>query len=120
MKETLSFLMETKGQEENIQALAELMQPFSVSVTFTENYLYLEYDKQAVNNIRTRGAGRKSIISEHTIREVFEYSLNHSTSDTAVFAGVSLRSFQRHVARYKENGIWCSESELAEMLYFGQ
>ncbi len=120
MKESLSFVIETKGQEENILALTELLQQFSVEVTFTEHHLYLDYDKQAVNNIRTRGAGRKSILSEHTVREVYDYSLGHSASDAAIFAGVSLRSYQRHVARYRAIGLWQSDKEIAKDLYFGQ
>ena len=119
-KEYIMLQVKTEGQEDRIQSLKELLEQFCIDITYSDEFLYFNFEKDKIKNVKTRGAGRKSIMSEHTIREVFDYSLSHSAAETAQFAGISMRTYQRHVAKYKVSGFWSTGSQIADMLYFGQ
>ena len=50
-----------------------------------------------------RAAGKK-------VSEVFLFSSSHKSSETAEYAGVQLRTYQRRVKRYKEESRWNEEN----------
>ena len=59
-----------------------------------------------------RDAGKKRDYGSHkTIGAVFRYRKDHSSKDTALYSGLPLRSYQRRVKKYKEEGRWKEEEK---------
>lgn len=59
-----------------------------------------------------RNAGKRRKLGKlRRICEVYLYRQGHSAAETADYAGLLLRSYQRRVKKYKENGLWGKEAE---------
>ena len=59
-----------------------------------------------------RNAGKRRKLGKlRRICEVYLYRQGHSAAETADYAGLLLRSYQRRVIKYKENGLWGREAE---------
>ncbi len=59
-----------------------------------------------------RNAGKRRKLGKlRRICEVYLYRQNHSAAEAADYAGLLLRSYQRRVKKYKENGLWGKEAE---------
>ena len=59
-----------------------------------------------------RNAGKRRKLGKlRRICEVYLYRQGHSAAETADYAGLLLRSYQRRVKKYKENGLWGREAE---------
>jgi len=61
---------------------------------------------------RTRGAGwfkRKE--TKVTVGEVYKYSAEHNTRETAEFAGVSLRTLYNRKTELKNRGRWQEDNQ---------
>lgn len=100
----------------DIEKLQEALALCGVDVKVNSGSVTFEYDKDELARIRTRGAGRKTIMSGHTIGEVYLYSLEHTPAETAEYAGMSLRTYYRNVAKCKTANRWTDDETL---LYFG-
>lgn len=59
-----------------------------------------------------RNAGKRRKLGKlRRICEVYLYRQSHSAAEAADYAGLLLRSYQRRVKKYKENGLWGKEAE---------
>lgn len=59
-----------------------------------------------------RNAGKRRKLGKlRRICEVYLYRQGHSAAETADYAGLLLRSYQRRVKKYKEKGLWGKEAE---------
>ncbi len=60
-----------------------------------------------VNNIAKRNAGRKKTIGEaKTVAEIYNFRKNHTSIETAAYAGIGIRTYQRRVKKYKSLSRW--------------
>lgn len=103
----------------NVQEFLDLLKNFG-TVTEVEaeerRLVTFSWDIEEVEKKHKRGAGRKTVLSTKTIGEVYDYRQSHTAKETAAFAGLSLRTFQRAEKRYKDSGEWNSNNDL---YYFG-
>lgn len=64
-----------------------------------------------LSDVLKRNAGPKRKQGRlRRIGEVFAYQEKHGSLEASEFAGVHIRSFQRRVKRYREEGKWNAES----------
>lgn len=99
-----------------IEKLQEALALCGVKVESNTGNVYFNFDADELARIRYRGAGRKSIMSKRLISEVYLYALEHTAAETAAYAGMSLRTYQRNVAKCKAGNKWTDDENL---LYFG-
>ena len=117
MKEEITIKIDRESDNTAaIEELRSLLKPFGISVEASTGEMWLEYDPKAVDQNRTRGAGRKQKSSEKTIAEAFTYSLTHTMKEIAEFTGLSESTCKRLIKRYRDNGLWHADMDL---LYFG-
>lgn len=65
------------------------------------------------DNIAKRNAGRKRDKGyAKTVSEIFNYRKTHTSEESAVFAGVGLRTYQRRVRKYKTLNRWHEDNHL--------
>ena len=58
-----------------------------------------------------RAAGKKRDYgSTKRVTDIFRFKKEHSSKETAEYAGVKLRTYQRRVKKYKEEGRWNEEN----------
>ena len=58
-----------------------------------------------------RAAGKKRDYgSTKRVSDVFIFKKEHSSKETAEYAGLRLRTYQRRVKKYKEEGRWNEEN----------
>lgn len=58
-----------------------------------------------------RAAGKKRDYgSTKKITDIFRFKKEHSSKETAEYAGVRIRTYQRRVKKYKEEGRWNEEN----------
>ena len=59
-----------------------------------------------------RDAGKKREYGTHkSIGAVYFYRKEHNSKETALYSGLPLRSYQRRVKKYKEEGRWTEEEK---------
>ncbi len=104
---------ETKQFQKDIEKLNEHLVKSGVHLTLNiagdSATVILSY----VNNVAKRNAGRKKNKGQaKSVSEVFVYRKNHSSKETALYAGVSIRTYQRRVKTYKEINRWHEDNHL--------
>ena len=104
---TLSTLMK------DLDSLNDTIISSGVRLTFTgaeaEPHCIVSFTK----NIVKRNAGKKrSIGHAHTVSEVFVFRKTHTSAESADFAGVSIRTYQRRVNKYKSLSRWHEDNHL--------
>ena len=58
-----------------------------------------------------RAAGKKRDYgSTKKVTDIFRFKREHSSKETAEYAGVRIRTYQRRVKKYKEEGRWNEEN----------
>lgn len=58
-----------------------------------------------------RAAGKKRDYgSTKKVTDIFRFKKEHSSKETAEYAGVRIRTYQRRVKKYKEEGRWNEEN----------
>lgn len=71
-----------------------------------KTYFVFMWDDESVHTKRTRNAGKKPELSNRTVAEVYAYRQEHTAKETAAFAGMSLRTYQRAVSALKAEDLW--------------
>ncbi len=104
---------EAKELSADIDSLNELLVKSGVHLTFNRSGESSNIVLSYVNNIAKRNAGRKKDIGQaKTVAEVFEYRKTDTSQESAAFAGVEVRTYQRRVKRYKELSRWHEDNHL--------
>ena len=113
-----SFQLAVESQEDFLQIQKEiteldsLLKKYGMKLSLSRNKedqftfkfeISLERLKRAAGKKRDFGSAKK-------VSEVFLFSSSHKSSETAEYAGVQLRTYQRRVKRYKEESRWNEEN----------
>ncbi|MBE6004452.1 MAG: hypothetical protein E7232_10290 [Lachnospiraceae bacterium] len=111
----------TEDLKRDIALLSEKLEACGIYVHFLESSLEKRTGKHKDSFInvevgihehhRTRGAGWfKKKETKVTVSEVFKYSSEHNTKETAEFAGVSVRTLYSRKTALKKAGKWNADN----------
>ena len=98
--------------QKEIVELDSLLKKYGMKLSLSKNKedkvtfkfeISLERLKRAAGKKRDYGSAKK-------VSEVFLFSRTHKSVETAEYAGVQLRTYQRRVKRYKEESRWNEEN----------
>ena len=114
--ESLQLAVESEDEFSQIQKeiteLDSLLKKYGMKLSLSRNKedkftfkfeISLDRLKRAAGKKRDYGSAKK-------VSEVFLFSGSHKSSETAEYAGVQLRTYQRRVKRYKEESRWNEEN----------
>lgn len=114
--ESLQLGVESEDEFSQIQKeiteLDSLLKKYGMKLSLSRNKedkftfkfeISLDRLKRAAGKKRDYGSAKK-------VSEVFLFSSSHKSSETAEYAGVQLRTYQRRVKRYKEESRWNEEN----------
>ena len=114
--ESLQLTVESEDEFSQIQKeiteLDSLLKKYGMKLSLSRNKedkftfkfeISLDRLKRAAGKKRDYGSAKK-------VSEVFLFSSSHKSSETAEYAGVQLRTYQRRVKRYKEESRWNEEN----------
>ena len=98
--------------QKEVSELDSLLKKYGMKLSLSRNKedkftfkfeISLDRLKRAAGKKRDYGSAKK-------VSEVFLFSSSHKSSETAEYAGVQLRTYQRRVKRYKEESRWNEEN----------
>lgn len=114
--ESLQLAVESEDEFSQIQKeiteMDSLLKKYGMKLSLSRNKedkftfkfeISLDRLKRAAGKKRDYGSAKK-------VSEVFLFSSSHKSSETAEYAGVQLRTYQRRVKRYKEESRWNEEN----------
>ena len=97
---------------EEIQELDSIVRKYGIRFGLKEGkkevpILSIEFSldklKRAAGKKRDYGCAKK-------VTDIFRFKKEHSSKETAEYAGVRIRTYQRRVKKYKEEGRWNEEN----------
>ena len=111
MNEYISIALDGEPDQESIAQLNELLRLAGASADIyrNEHYNYLaltiKYDKEVVEQKRTRGAGRNKMQSDRacTYGQVLAMLKENTAQDVAAYLGMSRATLFRRLKEYKKN-----------------
>ena len=98
--------------QKEIVELDSLLKKYGMKLSLSKNKedkvtfkfdISLDRLKRAAGKKRDYGSAKK-------VSEVFLFSRTHKSMETAEYAGVQLRTYQRRVKRYKDESCWNEEN----------
>lgn len=83
----------------------------------TDTYVEFSIDNDAIKNVTSRNAGRRTKTTGFTCSEIYHYREMHTQMETASHLGVNIRTYQRMEKSVKDAGFWYDGSEVPFQRY---
>ena len=98
--------------QKEVSELDSLLKKYGMKLSLSQNKeekSILKWDI-ALDRLKRAAGKKRDYGSAKKVSEVFLFSSSHKSSETAEYAGVQLRTYQRRVKRYKEESRWNEEN----------
>ena len=98
--------------QKEVSELDSLLKKYGMKLSLFQNKeekSILKWDI-ALDRLKRAAGKKRDYGSAKKVSEVFLFSSSHKSSETAEYAGVQLRTYQRRVKRYKEESRWNEEN----------
>ena len=98
--------------QKEVSELDSLLKKYGMKLSLLKNKedkSTLKWDI-ALDRLKRAAGKKRDYGSAKKVSEVFLFSSSHKSSETAEYAGVQLRTYQRRVKRYKEESRWNEEN----------
>ena len=98
--------------QKEVSELDSLLKKYGMKLSLLKNKedkSILKWDI-ALDRLKRAAGKKRDYGSAKKVSEVFLFSRTHKSVETAEYAGVQLRTYQRRVKRYKEESRWNEEN----------